>query len=72
MIGTYVLSAGFYDAYLQPRPQGPRVDQTRLRLNLRCGRRRDPDACDTFGRLWSGRYVEQGPVEMYLLDACSP
>ncbi len=35
MIGTYVLSAGLLRRLLQPRPEGPRADQARLRDGVR-------------------------------------
>ena len=34
MIGTYVLSAGFYDAYFNQRPEGAGADRPRLRAGL--------------------------------------
>ena len=34
MIGTYVLSAGYYDAYYLQRPEGAHPDQARLRTGL--------------------------------------
>ncbi len=59
MIGTYVLSAGYYDAYYLKRAEGPHADQARLRDRLRRRRRRDPDAGDPVGRL---RHRRPGPA----------
>ncbi len=37
--GTYALSAGYYDAYYLPRPEGPHPHPARLRAGLRALRR---------------------------------
>ena len=69
MIGTYVLSAGYYDAYYLQAQKVRNADQARLRERLRRRRRRDPDAGDAVGRL---RHRRRGhgadPVKMYLND----
>ena len=51
MIGTYVLSAGYYDAYYVRAQRIRTLDQARFRGGLRPGRRRDPDARHPLGRL---------------------
>ena len=51
MIGAYVLSAGYYDAYYLRAQKIPHPHQARLRTGLRRRRRRDPDAGDALGRL---------------------
>ena len=40
MLGTYVLSAGYYDAYYLQGAAGPHADQPRLRRGVRTRRRR--------------------------------
>ena len=54
MIGTYVLSAGFYDAYYNRARKVRAADQARLRQGLCRGDRLDPDAGHAFGRLSAG------------------
>ncbi len=49
MIGTYVLSAGYYDAYYLARAESPHPDQEGFRGLLCEGRPRDPDAGDAVG-----------------------
>ena len=51
MIGTYVLSAGYYDAYYLRAQKVRTLIKKRLRGLLRQRRRRDPDAGDAVGRL---------------------
>ena len=51
MIGTYVLSAGYYDAYYLQAQKVRNADQARLREGLRRRHRRDPDAGDAVRRL---------------------
>ena len=51
MIGTYVLSAGYYDAYYLQAQKVRNADQARLRERVRRRRRRHPDAGHAVGRL---------------------
>ncbi len=51
MIGTYVLSAGYYDAYYLQGAEGAHADQARFRERVRQRHRRDPDAGHAVGRL---------------------
>ena len=51
MIGTYVLSAGYYDAYYLQAQKVRKPDQARLRDRVRRRRRRHPDAGDAVRRL---------------------
>ena len=51
MIGTYVLSAGYYDAYYLRAQKVRTPDQARLRRLLSFRRRRDPDADHAVGGL---------------------
>jgi aspartyl-tRNA(Asn)/glutamyl-tRNA(Gln) amidotransferase subunit A len=68
MVGTYVLSAGFYDAYYNRARKVRRPHQARLRAGLRGGHRRDPDARHPFGGLRIGEMANADPVQMYLND----
>jgi hypothetical protein len=51
MIGTYVLSAGYYDAYYLRAQKVRTLDQARLRQRVEAGDRRDPDTGDAIGRV---------------------
>ena len=51
MIGTYVLSAGYYDAYYVRAQKIRTLIKRDFETRLRRRRRRDPDAGDAVGRL---------------------
>ena len=59
MIGTYVLSAGYYDSLLRARAKGPHADQAGFRGVLRQRHHRDPHAGDAIGGLRRGREDRQ-------------
>ena len=60
MIGTYVLSAGYYDAYYLRAQKVRTLIKKRLRGLLRQGRQRHPDAGDAFGGLRRRRKGRRG------------
>ena len=69
MIGTYVLSAGYYDAYYVRAQKIRTPDQARLRNGLRRWSRCGADAGDAVARLRaSAKRARADPVEMYLND----
>ena len=68
MIGTYVLSAGYYDAYYLRAQKVRTLIKRDFEDGLRRRRRRDPDAGDAVGRLRHRREGGADPVEMYLND----
>ena len=57
MIGTYVLSAGYYDAYYLRAQKMRTLIKRDFDHAFAAGRRRDPDAGDAVGRLsrWAKR-----------------
>ena len=69
MIGTYVLSAGYYDAYYVRAQKVRTLIKRDFEEVYAAGRRRDPDPGDAVRRL---RHRREGhrrdPVEMYLND----
>ena len=68
MIGTYVLSAGYYDAYYLQAQKVRTLIKRDFEAGLRSGRRRHPDARDALRRLRHRREGRGDPVEMYLND----
>ena len=65
MLGTYVLSAGYYDAYYLEGGTGPCVDSTRLSPGIRGrGRRRRADQPDRRRSRWAS--AASDPLQMYL------
>ncbi len=69
MIGTYVLSAGYYDAYYVRAQKIRTLIKRDFEEVYAQGRRRDPDAGDARRRhSGSARRAAADPVEMYLND----
>ncbi len=67
LIGTYVLSAGYYDAYYLKAQKVRTLIKQRFRPCLRGGRRH-PDADHAVGRPSRSARNRGDPVEMYLND----
>ena len=67
LIGTYVLSAGYYDAYYLKAQKVRSLDQARLRRGLRKGRR-DADAGHADARVRARSQGGGDPIAMYLND----
>ena len=67
LIGTYVLSAGYYDAYYLQGAEGADLDQARFRCRVRDGRC-DPDADHAVGPAFALGEKSGDPLEMYLND----
>ena len=68
MIGTYVLSAGYYDAYYLQAQKVRTLIKRDFEDCFAQGRRRDADADDAVGRLRHRREGRHDPIEMYLND----
>ena len=68
MLGTYALSAGYYDAYYLKAQKVRTLIKSRLRRASRPRRDRRPDQPDR--RLPLGARLDD-PVSMYLSDACT-
>jgi aspartyl-tRNA(Asn)/glutamyl-tRNA(Gln) amidotransferase subunit A len=69
MIGTYVLSAGYYDAYYVQAQKVRTLDQARLRPRLQRRRRRHADPGAPSAAFGIGENaMKADPVEMYLND----
>jgi len=69
MIGTYVLSAGYYDAYYSEGAAGACVIAARLRAGIR-DMRRDPEPTAPSSAFAMGEKMDD-PIAMYLNEPCS-
>ena len=72
MIGTYVLSAGYYDAYYLRAQKVRTLIKRDFEAVLRQGRRRDPDAGDAVGRLRHRREGRRPIRSRCISTTCSP
>jgi aspartyl-tRNA(Asn)/glutamyl-tRNA(Gln) amidotransferase subunit A len=68
MIGTYVLSAGFYDAYYNRARKVRTLIKRDFETVFADGRRRDPDPATPSSAFEIGALDSADPVEMYLND----
>ena len=68
MIGTYVLSAGYYDAYYLRAQKVRTLIKKDFEDCFAKGVTRDPDPGDAVGRIRHRRKGRADPVEMYLND----
>ena len=68
MIGTYVLSAGYYDAYYLRAQKVRTLIKCDFETLFCCGHRRHPDADGAVGGFAIGEKGSADPVEMYLND----
>jgi aspartyl-tRNA(Asn)/glutamyl-tRNA(Gln) amidotransferase subunit A len=68
MIGTYVLSAGYYDAYYVRAQKDPHPDQARLRGGFCARRGCDLTPATPSAAFGIGEKGSDDPVEMYLND----